>query len=132
MCDQYRKQLDGEFGDKVSSVELSLLENAAFIWMRNWIEHNLKKEIASYRQVCALVFELYMRDQLIVIVQSSFMVCTGKTASELRRALRMHSSMVGYAFLLDGEGLIRWRAHAVPTQEELQSMIRCTKELMTG
>lgn len=58
------------------------------------------------------------------------MVCTGKMASELRQALRIHSSMVGYAYLLDGEGLIRWRAHATPTQEELQSMVRCTQELI--
>lgn len=57
------------------------------------------------------------------------MVCTGKMALELRQALSIHSSMVGYAFLLDGEGLIRWRAHATPTQEELQWMTKCTQLL---
>lgn len=59
------------------------------------------------------------------------MLCTGKKASELRMALRIHSSIVGYAYLLDGEGLIRWQAHATPTQGELQAMTKCAGELIT-
>jgi hypothetical protein len=55
------------------------------------------------------------------------MVCT---ASGLRQALDIHSSMVGYAYLLDGEGLIRWRAHAIPTQDELLGLTRCTQLLL--
>lgn len=52
MCDEYRKQLEGEFGDKVGVVELSLLDKAVFMWMRNWIERNLKRDVSSYRHVC--------------------------------------------------------------------------------
>lgn len=51
MCDQYRKHLEGVFGDKVGLVELSLLDKAVFIRMRNWIERNLKKDVPSCRHV---------------------------------------------------------------------------------
>lgn len=60
------------------------------------------------------------------------MVCTGEMAVELRQALGVHSSMVGYAFLLDGDGLIRWRAHAAPTQQELEGMTKCTRILLSN
>ncbi len=57
------------------------------------------------------------------------MVYCGKAASELRSCLDIHNSLLGYAYLLDREGLIRWRAHAQPTERELQRMIKCSTEL---
>lgn len=74
MCDRYRNQLEREFGDKVGPVELSLLEKAVFIWMGNWIERNLRKEVASYRQVHSLNFELCMKDQFLYRVTSWYVL----------------------------------------------------------
>lgn len=58
------------------------------------------------------------------------MLCTGKKSAELRNLLDIHSSIVGFAFLLDGDGLIRWRAHATPTLEELTGMTKCAESLL--
>ena len=57
------------------------------------------------------------------------MVYAGKKAAELRKRLDIHSSIVGYAYLLDSDGLIRWRAHATPTHEEVQALITCARNL---
>ena len=38
--------------------------------------------------------------------------------------------MTGHAFLIDSEGYVRWKAHAKPTDEELESMKTCTERLL--
>lgn len=58
------------------------------------------------------------------------MVYSGKVVPELRKTLEVHNSFLGYAYLLDKEGLVRWKAHALPTQKELQTMTACTKQLL--
>ncbi|MCG8620541.1 MAG: mitochondrial ATPase complex subunit ATP10 [Proteobacteria bacterium] len=45
-------------------------------------------------------------------------------------AIGLKNRIVGHAYLVDGKGYIRWRATALPTQRELQTMIKCTKQLM--
>lgn len=56
MCEKYRKPLEAEFGGKLCIVELSLLEKALFVLMRNWIERNLKKDVPTNRHVCVSAF----------------------------------------------------------------------------
>lgn len=48
----------------------------------------------------------------------------------LHSQLSLHNKLVGYVFLVDGEGKIRWQAHAEPAQSELQAMVTCTNELI--
>ena len=40
------------------------------------------------------------------------------------------NTIVGHAYLVDKEGRVRWRAVATPTQAEVASMLKCTKELL--
>ena len=49
---------------------------------------------------------------------------------EEKKLLGVHNSIIGYAFLVDPEGLVRWKAHAKPTEKELKYMIKCTRELI--
>ncbi len=48
----------------------------------------------------------------------------------LHSKLSLHNRLVGYVFLLDEEGKIRWQAHSEPAQSELQAMVSCTNELV--
>ena len=130
MCEQYRKPLEGEFSeDKVKVLELSLLDKALYVFMQKWIERNLKKAIPPTRHVCVCVC-VHTGALYALILQSQFMVCAGKKVSELRTILDLHSSIVGYAYLLDRDGLIRWQAHATPTNEELQGMTKSAQSLL--
>lgn len=58
------------------------------------------------------------------------MMYSGRGATDLMRTLDVHSSLICYAYLLDAQGLIRWRAHGEPTLTELQAMLKCTQELL--
>ena len=40
------------------------------------------------------------------------------------------NAIVGHAFLIDSEGFVRWKACAKPTKDELESMIKCSKQLL--
>ena len=40
------------------------------------------------------------------------------------------NTIVGHAFLIDSEGFVRWKACAKPTKDELESMIKCCKQLL--
>ena len=58
------------------------------------------------------------------------MLYCGKDVPKMRETLQLGNSMVGYVFLLDKEGRIRWKAHASPTQYELQALLRCSRQLL--
>ena len=124
--------MEENFHGKVSTLELSLMEKKSFIWLQSWIARNLRQSLPVSRHVGSKNCDVdYSNSQVCVaVIQSSFMICTGKMASELRRALDVHNSFVGYAYLLDKEGLVRWKAHAMPTPEELQTIITCTQKLL--
>lgn len=47
------------------------------------------------------------------------------------KTIALGNSIVAHAYLLDGSGNIRWRATATPTKRELQSMIKCTNQLIS-
>ena len=58
------------------------------------------------------------------------MLYNGRDVAELRKTLQLGNSIVGYVFLLDQEGRIRWRAHASPTQQEIHTLLRCSGQLL--
>ena len=64
--------------------------------------------------------------------QISFMVYTGTGVSEIVNSLQIGNTIVGYVHLLDKEGVVRWRAHATPTEREIQSMLKCTRQLLNS
>ena len=58
------------------------------------------------------------------------MLYSGKDAPEIRKTLQLGNSMIGYVFLLDKEGRIRWKAHASPTEHEIEALLRCSQQLL--
>ena len=58
------------------------------------------------------------------------MLYCGKDVSRIKETLELDNSMVGYVFLLDREGRIRWRAHASPTKYEIEALLRCSQQLL--
>lgn len=61
--------------------------------------------------------------------QRSFISCTSETA-RIKKELSTGNSITGHVYLVDKEGLIRWRAHAKPTDRELKAMLDCTQQLL--
>ena len=58
------------------------------------------------------------------------MCYSGADAAEVRKSLKLKNLIVGYVFLLDTKGRIRWRAHATPTSRELEALVACTRKLV--
>lgn len=58
------------------------------------------------------------------------MLYTGRDVEEMREALQLTNSIVGYVFLLDREGRIRWQAHASPSKQEISALLSCTNYLI--
>ena len=58
-------------------------------------------------------------------------MCYSSRFSEARKRLEVHNSIIGYAFLVDREGHVRWRAHGKPTERELEAMTNCCRQLLT-
>lgn len=50
----------------------------------------------------------------------------------MRDVLRMHNIMIGYIFLLDGLGQVRYAACGTPTNDEIQKLIELSKELLNS
>ena len=57
-------------------------------------------------------------------------LCYYGSIQELIRRDFIGNLIVGHAFLIDRDGFVRWKACANPTEEELDSMIKCTKLLI--
>lgn len=58
------------------------------------------------------------------------MLYTGDDVGEIRKNLQIGNTFVGYVFLLDQNGRIRWRAHAPPTKQEITSLLDCSQQLL--
>lgn len=56
----------------------------------------------------------------------------GEDPSEFRDALRMHNTLTGYVYLLDGIGRVRWAGSGVATEAEAMDMVGFAKELVPG
>lgn len=48
----------------------------------------------------------------------------------LRQALQLTNLLTGYVFLVDSRGRLRWRGSGNPSAQELQTLLRCTEELL--
>jgi ATPase complex subunit ATP10 len=54
-----------------------------------------------------------------------------KVLEPFRDALRIHNSLTGFVFLLDGLGRVRFAGSGEATEEEVQRLIQFAKELIT-
>lgn len=74
-------------------------------------------------------FPTIMNNNLcIFVVQDSFLCFNGNIKPIKERFLE--NTIVGHAFLVDCNGLVRWKAHANPTDEEIKFMLDCSKLLL--
>lgn len=58
-------------------------------------------------------------------------MCYAGAFDSVKRKLELHNSIIGYAYLLDREGAVRWTAHGKPSEEELNAMALCCQELLS-
>ncbi|XP_062505703.1 uncharacterized protein LOC134182322 [Corticium candelabrum] len=114
MCDTYRQSFVSEFQDPnlhLFSLEICLVDNWFFRLIRNTLESRLREKLKPSTR----------HDQF---------VCQLTNARTIRSSLSIHNSLIGYAFLVDHSGLVRWSAHGKPTETELKSMNFCTSKLI--
>lgn len=64
----------------------------------------------------------------VFVLQDNFLFFTGNL-KPIREKL-LENEIVGHAFLVDSNGLVRWKAHANPTEQEITSMLDCSKLLL--
>lgn len=50
---------------------------------------------------------------------------------EQRYSLEMMNMFIGWAFLVDGEGRVRWKAHGSASDVEIQTLKRLVLELIS-
>jgi len=50
-------------------------------------------------------------------------------APEMRDVLRMHNPYTGYVYLVDGIGRVRWAGSGEGSEEEVQTMIQCARDI---
>ncbi|KAL4458895.1 hypothetical protein ABPG75_013760 [Micractinium tetrahymenae] len=48
----------------------------------------------------------------------------------IRAGLHLTNLLTGYVFLVDAQGRLRWRASGSPSEQELQTLLRVTEELL--
>ena len=49
---------------------------------------------------------------------------------EFATKLLLPNKFTGYAYLIDKEGMVRWRGIGLAQEEDLESLYRCTKDLL--
>lgn len=49
---------------------------------------------------------------------------------DFRKVLGVPNLLSGYVFLVDRKGRVRWRASGMATEEEIESMVGCTRRLL--
>ena len=48
----------------------------------------------------------------------------------IQEQLGVNNWVIGYALLVDRDGLVRWRAQGKPTETEIKSMLKCCNSLL--
>ncbi|EDO44976.1 predicted protein [Nematostella vectensis] len=111
MCSKYKENFTKEFADHpdVKYFEVNVVEGWFYRLLKPFIEKSL-------------------RSQIPVKNQGNYLCYFGNT-EPLKKGL-VENVIVGYAFLVDSHGRVRWKAHGTPTQEELQYMTDCTNMLI--
>jgi hypothetical protein len=94
-----------------ATAHCSLIEQPIFRfkWLRNWLLRDLRKaatDISLNTWNCLKIGDV----------------------SAIRAALNLDNRLVGYVYLLDQEGRVRFRGSGAPTEEELQLLFQVTEE----
>ncbi|DBA80402.1 TPA: hypothetical protein ACH3X2_007342 [Trebouxia sp. C0005] len=62
-------------------------------------------------------------------MQTDFLFHFGDT-TQIRKALEMPNRLTGYAFLIDSNGLVRWRGSGLAEQSEVDGLLRAADQLL--
>ncbi|XP_068753563.1 uncharacterized protein [Montipora capricornis] len=111
MCDKYRLPFVENFHSEqlAQCYEINVVDGLIFKPFSRWFEKNLRKQRPVERHDHFLCFDGNARP-----IKEKF----------------LENTIVGHAFLVDCNGLVRWKAHANPTDEELKFMLDCSKLLL--
>jgi len=61
--------------------------------------------------------------------QQGNFICCFEDGQDIRNTLLIKNPLVGHVYLVDPQGKVRWRAHSNALPEEIESMLKLTKEL---
>jgi len=111
MCDKYRLPFMQNFQTEplAQHYEMNVVDGLFFKAFSRMFERNLRKQRAAERH-------------------DTFLCFTGNSKPIKENFLE--NTIVGHAFLVDCNGLVRWKAHANPTDEEIKFMLDCSKLLL--
>lgn len=111
MCDKYRLPFVKSFKcePKAQCYEVNVVDGLFFKPFSKWFERNLRAQRPVERH-------------------NNYLCFSGNAKSIKERFLE--NTIVGHAFLVDGNGLVRWKAHANPTDEEIKFMLDCSKLML--
>eukprot|EP00127_Corallochytrium_limacisporum_P004579 Clim_evm19s168 gene=Clim_evmTU19s168 len=91
-------------------VEISLVDKAAYRPLRWLVEKSLKSKLGEDR--------------------SETFYVGWKGAQEVAKALESHNQMIPYICLVDRDGRIRWKAHAMPEDSEVIALQGAVRDLI--
>jgi len=92
-------------------IELWLMERESYKWFKSSFEKGLRKKVPSPAR------------------QANTALVTEDVAA-IMQGLGVDNPIVGYAFVCDGMGRIRWQAHGEPTDAELATMCSGAEQLL--
>ncbi|XP_019859965.1 PREDICTED: uncharacterized protein LOC100633737 [Amphimedon queenslandica] len=110
MSERYRIPFIENFGGSIPVYEVNVLELIFLRLLRRFLQANLRQQIEARRH--------------------EHFLCHYGNFYGIKNRLDIHSSMVSHAFLLDNKGWVRWRCHGYPTGQEIQYLMKCTKDLL--
>ncbi|KAJ7393552.1 hypothetical protein OS493_006537 [Desmophyllum pertusum] len=111
MCDKYRLPFTEHFHAEplAQHYEINVVDGIFFKAISRLLENNLRKQKAIERHDNYLCF---------------------RGNSKPLKEQFLENKIVGHAFLVDCNGLVRWKAHANPTEEEIKYMLDCSNVLL--
>ena len=77
------------------------------------------------------LLEVHQRQRVPPARHNNFL-CYYGNSDGIRRLLDVKNVLIGYAYLIDRHGFIRWKAHATPTHKEIENLLNLTRKLSSG
>jgi ATPase complex subunit ATP10 len=114
MLDSWLVPFERAFGEQptVTVYEVPMIEGRIFKWMASTIDAGMRAGIPKEKH--------------------NHVVTYYGNAAKYRQILEMEDRSLGYIFLLDPEGRIRWRGEGFAEPDEIDRMITLTKEIAAG